>query len=470
MKKEVRLSLAYRDMWQSWGKYFPTAAQLKEVAPAIISMGCFDRIETNGGAFEQVCLLMGENPNKAVREWTAPFQQAGIQTMMLERGLSSLRMNPVPADVRELMFKVKKAQSTDISRSFCGLNDHRNLLPSIEYAHKAGMISQVALSISPSLSVEDYLAFVDKVVDYGCDEICIKDMSGVGKPAFIAELISSVKRRYPSVLVQYHSHGGPGFTPECILEAARAGVDYIDVAAEPLAWGKGHPEVEFVRSMLLADGFLVKDIDAEAYAELKSMNQRCMTGFLDRGLQTADTLLSDSALLTGCNLPGGMIGSLMADLPDFLAAVNYALRSQSKPEISLDQLARELLEEIGYIWPILGCPPLVTPFSQYVKNTAMMNLLHIYKGQPRWTTIDKDTWNMILGRMGKLPDMVAPEIIQLARQKGLEFYDGNPQDLYPCELDRYREQMKTNGWDFGADEEELLEFAMHERQYKAYKK
>ena len=111
MKKEVRLSLAYRDMWQSWGKYFPTVTQLKEVAPAIISMGCFDRIETNGGAFEQVCLLMGENPNKAVREWTAPFNKAGIQTMMLERGLCALRMNPVPADVRELMFRVKKAQS-----------------------------------------------------------------------------------------------------------------------------------------------------------------------------------------------------------------------------------------------------------------------------------------------------------------------------------------------------------------------
>ena len=89
MKKEVRLSLAYRDMWQSWGRYFPTAAQLREVAPAIVSMGCFDRVETNGGAFEQVCLLMGENPNKAVREWTAPFNAAGIQTMMLERGLSA---------------------------------------------------------------------------------------------------------------------------------------------------------------------------------------------------------------------------------------------------------------------------------------------------------------------------------------------------------------------------------------------
>ena len=100
MKKEVRLSLAYRDMWQSWGKYFPSVAQLKEVAQAIIAMGCFDRVETNGGAFEQVCLMMGENPNKAVREWTEPFKNSGIGTMMLERGLSALRMNPVPADVQ----------------------------------------------------------------------------------------------------------------------------------------------------------------------------------------------------------------------------------------------------------------------------------------------------------------------------------------------------------------------------------
>ena len=113
MKKDIRFSLVYRDMWQSSGKYVPTVAQLKEVAPAIIEMGCFDRVETNGGAFEQVNLLFGENPNKAVREWTAPFHAAGIQTHMLERGLNALRMNPVPADVRELMYRVKKAQGTD---------------------------------------------------------------------------------------------------------------------------------------------------------------------------------------------------------------------------------------------------------------------------------------------------------------------------------------------------------------------
>ncbi|HAY18983.1 MAG TPA: oxaloacetate decarboxylase, partial [Rikenellaceae bacterium] len=104
MAREIKFSLVYRDMWQSSGKYVPRVDQLVEVAPAIIDMGCFDRVETNGGAFEQVNLLFGENPNVAVRRWTAPFHKAGIQTHMLERGLNALRMNPVPADVRELMF------------------------------------------------------------------------------------------------------------------------------------------------------------------------------------------------------------------------------------------------------------------------------------------------------------------------------------------------------------------------------
>ena len=128
-----------------------------------------------------------------------------------------------------------------------------------------------------------------------------------------------------------------------------------------------------------------------------------------------------------------------------------------------------LFQEVEYVWPKLGYPPLVTPFSQYVKNTALMNLMHILKGEPRWTTIDKDTWNMILGKTGKLPGELAPEIVQIAKDKGMEFYTGNPQDAFPNELDKFRKEMIENNWDLGEDDEELFEFAMHERQYRDYK-
>ena len=469
MKREIKFSLVYRDMWQSSGKYVPTVSQLKEVAPAIIDMGCFDRVETNGGAFEQVNLLFGENPNKAVREWTAPFRQAGIQTHMLERGLNGLRMNPVPADVRELMYKVKKAQGTDISRSFCGLNDHRNLKLSVEYAKKAGMVSQVALSItsSPVHTVEYYMDIVDKVVGYGCDEICLKDMAGVGRPTFLATLTSQIKKKYPHILVQYHGHCGPGFSPASMLEVARAGADYLDVAVEPLSWGKVHPDVITIREMLKADGFQVKDLNMNAYMETRALTQKFIDDFLGYWIDPNNSQMS--SLLVGCGLPGGMMGSMMADLKGFHGAINASLRAQGKAELSLDQLMVMLFQEVEYVWPRLGYPPLVTPFSQYVKNTALMNLMALLKGQPRWSMIDKDTWNMILGRMGRLPGPLAPEIIELARQKGLEFYTGEPQSEFPDELDRFRQIMKEEGWDCGQDDEELFELAMHERQYRDYK-
>ncbi|MBR6346429.1 MAG: oxaloacetate decarboxylase [Bacteroidales bacterium] len=469
MAKEIKFSLVYRDMWQSSGKYVPRVDQLEEVAPAIIDMGCFDRVETNGGAFEQVNLLFGENPNVAVRRWTAPLRKAGLQTHMLERGLNGLRMNPVPADVRELMFKVKKAQGTDIARSFCGLNDHRNLRGSVEGAKKAGMLSQVALSItsSPVHTVGYYLDIVDKVVQYGADEICLKDMAGIGRPTFLAQLTSGIKKKYPQIKVQYHGHTGPGFSPASMLEVARAGADYLDVAVEPLSWGKVHPDVITIREMLRADGFLVKDINMDAYMEVRRLTQKFIDDFLGYWINPSNSKMT--SLLVGCGLPGGMMGSMMADLKGFQGAINATQRSHGRPEMSLDTLMVKLFSEVEYVWPRLGYPPLVTPFSQYVKNTALMNLLNMLSDKPRWSTIDKDTWGMILGDMGRLPGPLAPEIIELAKEKGFEFTDKNPQDNYPDELPRFRQMMREEGWDEGQDEEELFEFAMHERQYRDYR-
>ena len=468
-KREIKFSLVYRDMWQSSGRYQPRVDQLVRVAPAIVDMGCFDRVETNGGAFEQVNLLYGENPNVSVRKWTAPLRKAGIQTHMLERGLNAIRMYPVPADVRELMFKVKKAQGTDIARSFCGLNDHRNLKLSVEYAKKVGMISQAALSIthSPVHTVDYYLGVVEKLVEYGTDEICLKDMAGVGRPTEIGQIVAGIKKKHPHIKVQYHGHTGPGFSPASMLEAARAGADYLDCAVEPLSWGKVHPDVISMQQMMKADGFLVKDVNMDAYMEVRRLTQEFIDDFLGYWILPANSQMS--SLLVGCGLPGGMMGSMMADLRNFQGAINAAQRSHGRPEMTLDTLMVKLFEEVEYVWPRLGYPPLVTPFSQYVKNIALMNLFNMLNDKPRWSSIDKDAWGMILGKMGKLPGELDPEIVALAKEKGMEFYTGNPQDMYPNELPKFRQMMKDEGWDCGEDDEELLNMAMFERQYRDYR-
>ena len=469
MGKEIKFSLVYRDMWQSSGKYQPRVDQLTQIAPVIIDMGCFARVETNGGAFEQVNLLYGENPNKSVREWTAPFNKVGIQTHMLERGLNALRMYPVPKDVRQLMFKVKCAQGTNISRSFDGLNDPRNLELSVKYAKEAGMISQTALCIthSPIHTVEYYVNFADKLIDFGADEICLKDMAGVGRPAFLGKLVKALKDRHPNIPIEYHGHTGPGFSVASMLEVARAGADYLDTAIEPLAWGMVHPDVITIQAMLKDAGFLVPDINMSAYMEARALTQSFIDDFLGYWIDPSNKFLN--SLLVGCGLPGGMMGSMMADLRNMHPAINMALRNNGKAEVSLNDLVVQLFEEVEYIWPKLGYPPLVTPFSQYVKNIALMNIFAMAQGQARFSNIDKDSWNMILGKTGTLPGKLDDEIIELAKTKGLEFYTGNPQDEYPDALDEYRKEMDANGWEYGEDDEELFELAMHDRQYRDYR-
>ena len=469
MPKEIKLCLVYRDMWQSSGKYMPNADQLIKVAEPIINMGCWDRIETNGGGFEQIQLLAGENPNEVLRKWTKPFNEVGIQTQMLERGLNALSMSPVSKDVRELMFSVKKKQGTNISRSFDGLNDVRNLKLSIDYAKKAGMISQSCLCITHSKihTVDYYLDLAKKLIELGTDEIAIKDMAGIGRPSSLGKIVKGIKKYNPKILVQYHGHSGPGFSVASSLEVARCGADIIDVSMEPLSWGTTHADLLTIHEILKDDGFIIKDIDRESYMEVKTLTQQFIDEYLGLYINSKNRLMN--SLLIESGLPGGMMGSLMNDLEKSHTSINKWLKRNNKSEISIDNLFSSLLEEVKYIWPIMGYPPLVTPYSQYVKNVAIVNVLNKIKGKERWGLIDDNTWDMLLGKSGRLPAPLGDEIINLSRKLGKKFYKNDPQDLVKNVLEKNREEMEKNNWDFGKDEEELLEFSLHKTQYIDYK-
>lgn len=466
---EVKFSLVFRDMWQSAGKYVPRVDQLIKVAPAIIRMGCFDRVETNGGGFEQVNLLFGENPNTAVRQWTKPFHEAGIQTHLLDRALNGLRMSPVPADVRRLFYKVKKAQGTDIARTFCGLNDIRNIAPSIGYAKDAGMISQCSLCIthSPVHTVDYYVDMAKQLIDLGADEICLKDMAGIGRPDTLGKITAGIKAYKPDIIIQYHSHAGPGFNMASILEVCKNGCDYVDTAIAPLSWGTGHADIIAVQAMLKDAGFKVKEINMAAYMEVRTQVQEMLDDFL--GLYCNPLNRINNSLLIAPGLPGGMMGSLMADLETNLESLNKWKAKHNQTQLSEDDLLVKLFDEVAYIWPKVGYPCLVTPFSQYVKNLALMNVIQMEKGKERWSMIADDIWDMILGKAGRLPGEVAPEIKELAAAQGRQFFTTDPQANYPDELDKYRQKMQEKGWDTGQDDEELFEYAMHPSQYEAYK-
>lgn len=469
MKKKIQFSLIYRDMWQSSGKFQPRKDQLERIAPVIIEMGCFARVETNGGAFEQVNLLAGENPNDAVRAFCAPFNKVGIKTHMLDRGLNALRMYPVPDDVRAMMYKVKHAQGVDIPRIFDGLNDVRNIIPSIKWAKEAGMTPQGTLCIttSPIHTLEYYANIADTLIEAGAEEICLKDMAGIGQPTFLGQLTKMIKEKHPEIILEYHGHSGPGLSMASMLEVAENGIDILDVAIEPLSWGKVHPDVISVQSMLKTAGFDVPDINMDAYMKARALTQEFIDDWLGYFINPQNKFMS--SLLLGCGLPGGMMGSMMADLAGIHGTINNIRKKKGEKELSADDMLIKLFDEVAYVWPRVGYPPLVTPFSQYTKNIALMNLLTMEQGKGRFVMMDDSMWGMILGKSGKVPGKVDQVLVDLAKEKGYEFTDADPHTLLKNNLDDFKKEMKENGWDFGKDDEELFELAMHPEQYRNYK-
>ena len=469
MKKKIQFSLMYRDMWQSSGKFQPRKDQLERIAPVIIEMGCFSRVETNGGAFEQVNLLAGENPNDAVRAFCKPFNEAGIKTHMLDRGLNGLRMYTVPDDVRALMYKVKHAQGVDIPRIFDGLNDVRNIIPSIKWAAEAGMTPQGTLCIttSPIHTLEYYTNIADQLIETGAEEICLKDMAGIGQPALLGQLTKAIREKHPDIIIEYHGHAGPGLCMASILEVCNNGADIIDCAMEPLSWGKMHADIISVQSMLKHEGFDVPEINMNAYMRARALTQEFIDEWLGYFINPNNMLMSSLLLESG--LPGGMMGSMMSDLAGIQQTINNLRAKKGEAPLSTDDMLVKLFEEVAYVWPRVGYPPLVTPFSQYTKNIALMNLLTLEQGKGRFVMMDDSMWGMILGKSGKVPGKIDDVIIELAKKQGREFTDVDPRTLLTNKLDEFRKEMDENGWDYGQDDEELFELAMHPEQYRNYK-
>jgi hypothetical protein len=77
--------------------------------------------------------------------------------------------------------------------------------------------------------------------------------------------------------------------------------------------------------MLKADGFMVRDLDLNSYMEVRSLTQKYIDDFLGYWIDSNNSQMS--SLLVGCGLPGGMMGSMMADLKNFHVAINAALKA-----------------------------------------------------------------------------------------------------------------------------------------------
>ena len=375
-----------------------------------------------------------------MREWTKPFHEAGIQTHMLDRALNGLRMSPVPADVRKLFYKVKKAQGTDITRTFCGLNDVRNIAPSITYAKEAGMISQCSLCIthSPIHTVEYYTNMALELIKLGADEICIKDMAGLLVPYEAERLVKALKENV-SLPIELHTHYTSGVASMSCLKAVEAGCDIIDTAISPLALGTSQPATEVMVETFKGtpyDTGLNQDILAEINEYFGKIREEAM----------ASGLLNPKVLGVNINtlryqVPGGMLSNMISQLKEQNAEDKY----------------EEVLKEIPRVRKDLGEPPLVTPSSQIVGTQAVLNVL---MGE-RYKVATKETKSILLGEYGQTVKPFNPEVVEkvLGADKD-KAITCRPADLIEPELDKIEKEMSR----WKQQDEDVLSYALFPQQ------
>ena len=385
MRCRVKITDAtLRDAQQSlWATRMRTEDMLP-IAEKIDAIG-YHSLEVWGGATFDVCLrYLNEDPWERLRLLKRHITRTPLQ--MLLRGQSLVGYNHYPDDVVEAFVYRAVGNGIDIVRVFDALNDIRNLELSMRTAKKAGAHVQAALvyTDSPVHTLEHYRDLALKLREMGADSICIKDMAGLLSPYRAFDLVKIIKDSM-TLPLQLHSHYIGGLAVGAYLKAVEAGVDVIDTASVPLAFGASLPPVETVvralRESNFETGLSVHELFeiAEYFEELR---KRC--GF-ERGV----TRINDMRVFDHM-VPGGTIANLITQLEEQKATHRLG----------------EVLEEIPRVRREMGYPPLVTPTSQILGTQAVLNVL----AGERYKLVPGEVRDFIQGMYGRPPAPLDPEI------------------------------------------------------------
>ena len=398
----------------------------------------YQSLECWGGAtFDAALRFLDEDPWERLRLIKKHVVRTPLQ--MLLRGQNLVGYRHYGDDiVRRFVYKAAE-NGIDVFRVFDALNDIRNFETAAAAIKETGKHFQAAVvyTISPVHSLDHYLDVAHKLVDMGADSLCIKDMAALLSPYYAEQLIGRLKAEI-AVPIQLHCHYIGGLAPMTYLKAVEAGVDVIDTATVPLAFGNSQPATEMVVTALIGTPYDTElDLD-KLFTIAKYFEQvRLDTGH-DRGV----TSLTHMQVYSH-QVPGGMISNL---------------ESQLSEQSALDRLP-EVLEEIPIVRAEVGFPPLVTPMSQIVGTQAVLNVL---SGR-RWHIVPDEMKAYLRGKYGAAPGPVSHEVIERVLA-GEEPIHVRPADLVDETLEDYREEIG----DLARSEEDLLSYALFPQTARAY--
>ena len=379
---DTTLRDAHQSLWA-------TRMRIGHIVPILRTMDRvgFHSLEAWGGATFDTCLrFLDENPWERLRTIKHHCRQTPLQ--MLLRGQNLVGYRHYGDEIVRAFVRHSADSGVDIFRVFDALNDTRNHRVAMEAIKESGKHCQAAVvyTISPVHTIDHYVEVAHELAEMGADSICIKDMAALLSPYFAERLISRLKQEIDLPL-QLHCHYIGGLAPMVYLKAIEAGVDVVDTATVPLAFGASQPATEMLVTALKGTPYDT-ELDLDVLFEIAEYFEKIREqGGFERGV----TSLTHMRVYSH-QVPGGMISNLISQL------------KEQKAEERLD----EVLEEIPKVRAEVGYPPLVTPMSQIVGTQAVLNIL---TGK-RWQVVPDEMKAYLRGKYGKAPGPVSPDIMR----------------------------------------------------------
>ncbi|MBE0428362.1 MAG: acetyl-CoA carboxylase biotin carboxyl carrier protein [Thermoleophilia bacterium] len=422
---DTTLRDAHQSLWATrmrTGEMLPVLGRMDEMG--------FYSLEVWGGATFDSCIrFLNEDPWKRLR--TIKHHCPNTPLQMLLRGQNLVGYRHYGDDIVRRFVARAAENGVDIFRVFDALNDTRNVEVAAEAIKEAGKHFQGAISytISPVHTLDHYLEVAQIYADMGADSLCIKDMAALLSPYHGEQLVGRIKAEFDLPL-ELHCHYIGGLAPMTYLKAIEAGVDVVDTATVPLAFGASNPATEMVVSALSGTPYDT-GLELDGLFEIaKYWEGVRLKGGHERGV----TSLTHMQVYSH-QVPGGMISNL---------------ESQLSEQNALDRLP-EVLEEIPTVRAEVGYPPLVTPMSQIVGTQAVLNVL----SGKRWQVVPDEMKSYLRGKYGQAPGPVARDVIEKVLA-GEEPISTRPADLIDETLAQYAEEIG----DLAKSEEDVLTYAL----------
>ena len=424
---------ALRDAHQSLLATRMRTRDMIPIAEEMDKVGYFS-VEAWGGATFDTCIrYLNEDPWERLRQLKSEFNHTPIQ--MLLRGQNLVGYKHYPDDIVSKFVEKSYENGVDVFRIFDALNDIRNMEKAIKVAKDQGAHVQgtISYTLSPAHSLDDFVDLAKELEALDCDSVAIKDMAGLITPSSAFDLVSKLKEE-TDLLVDLHCHCTSGMTPISYYVACQAGVDILDTAISPLAWGTSQPPTESMVAALQGTEF-DSGLDLKLLNHIKEYFEKIKEKYLGILDPISESIDTDVLLY---QIPGGMLSNLI---------------SQLKEQNALDRY-KDVLDEMPRVRKDMGYPPLVTPTSQIVGIQSVMNVL----GGERYKTVSNEVKEYMKGMYGKPPAPVNEEISKRIIGDD-EVITCRPADLLEDEFDKYKSEGEKEG--FVKCDEDALTYALY---------